>query len=395
MLKSDARRKKLKAPSDRLEKAWANLGAQYTYLRFRENPALHGESVPRYVLDWLDHPTPGDYWSSQDISKSFQRINIPALHISGWYDMFLDGTIAGFQSLTKNAATAQARENQFLIAGPWQHLPWSDRIGPADFGREAQLDTDAILLRWFNHWLQDTGEFSAEPRVRHFVLSENKWREARRFPQDAKYRLLLHSQGRANSRKGDGTLSEIPAAENEPADIFIYDPEVPVIAPGGPSSAPGPHDQSQIESGNNVLVYTTDPLENPLRIFGIAGRHPLRRHHRRPRRLHRQASPCPPQQHRRLHLHRHRPQHVPLPRKTIRRERNHAMAIRSRSHLLPLQLRRSHPPRNRQQRLPTLRPQPRHRRPLAAGHQLGLATLHPNRLPRCPSPVCPLSSSRK
>jgi uncharacterized protein len=269
MLRSDARRKNLKAPSDRLEKAWTNLGAQCTHLPFRENPALHGESVPRYVLDWLDHPIPGDYWSSQDISKSFQRINIPALHISGWHDMFLDGTIAGFQSLTKNATTTQARDNQFLIAGPWQHIPWSDRIGHADFGREAQMDTDAILLRWFNHWLKDTGEFTAEPRIRHFVLNENKWREAREFPQDAKYRLLLHSQGRANSRKGDGTLSQTPAVENESADIFIHDPEVPVIAPGGLNSAPGPHDQSQIESGNNLLVYTTDPLRNPLRIFGI------------------------------------------------------------------------------------------------------------------------------
>jgi uncharacterized protein len=268
MLKVDARRKKLKDARDHLEKAWTNLAAQYLHLPFRENPALHAESLPRYVLDWLDHATPSDFWESQDISQSFQRINIPALHVSGWYDMFLDGTINGFLALTKNAATPHARENQFLIAGPWQHLPWSDRIGSSDFGREAQLNIDDILLRWFNHWLKDTGEFSDEPRIRHFVLNENRWRESQKFSENAKYPLLLHSQGRANSCKGDGTLTT-SAATTEPADIFIYDPEVPVIAPGGPNSVPGPHDQSQIEAGNNVLVYTTAPLKNRLRVFGI------------------------------------------------------------------------------------------------------------------------------
>ena len=34
------------------------------------------------------------------------------------------------------------------------------------------LDTDSLLLRWFNHWLKDSGEFNQEPRVRHFVLGE-------------------------------------------------------------------------------------------------------------------------------------------------------------------------------------------------------------------------------
>jgi putative CocE/NonD family hydrolase len=269
MLKADARKKKLKVASDRLEQAWSNIAAQYLHLPFRENPALQAESSPQYVLDWLDHDRSGGYWESQDASKSANRINVPALHISGWYDMFLEATIAGFQALRKNATTRHARENQFLVAGPWQHIPWSDRIGPGDFGREAQLDTDAILLRWFNHWLKDSGEFSDEPRVRHFVLHENRWRAGATFPGEAKFALHLHSSGKANSGKGDGTLSTTPAAAGEPADIFLYDPEVPVIAPGGLTAAPGPFDQSQIEAGNNVLVYSTPPLEKPIRIFGI------------------------------------------------------------------------------------------------------------------------------
>ncbi len=61
-----------------------------------------------------------------------------------------------------------ARTN-ISIAGPWVHIPWGDLIGDQNFGHEALVDTDAILLRWFNHWLKDSGEFSAEPKIRHFA----------------------------------------------------------------------------------------------------------------------------------------------------------------------------------------------------------------------------------
>ena len=162
------------------------------------------------------------------------KSDVPALHVSGWYDMFSHGSIDGFLALCEHAATDLARENQYLIAGPWVHIPWGDRIGAADFGCQALLDTDGILLRWFNHWLMDSGEFASEPKIRHFVLGENQWRDASTWPRDARYALYLHSDGKANSRKGDGQLSNPAPQVEEPPDMFIYDPEVPVLAPGGP-----------------------------------------------------------------------------------------------------------------------------------------------------------------
>ncbi|HXX18233.1 MAG TPA: CocE/NonD family hydrolase, partial [Candidatus Acidoferrum sp.] len=124
-------------------------------------------------------------------------------------------------------------------------------------------------LRWFNHWLKGSGEFAGEPRVRHFVLGENRWRKADAFPLEAGHALYLSSVGRANSRKGDGVLSATKPAGEEPPDIFIYDPEVPVLAPGGAAAPPGQFDQSVLELGNNLLVYTTEPLASPLRVFGM------------------------------------------------------------------------------------------------------------------------------
>jgi putative CocE/NonD family hydrolase len=43
---------------------------------------------------------------------------------------------------------------------------------------------------------------------------------------------------------------------------------VPVLAPGGPAAPSGQFDQSALELGNNLLVYTTEPLAQPLSIFG-------------------------------------------------------------------------------------------------------------------------------
>ncbi len=268
LLKVDVRRKKLRDASDCLEQASANLSAQFAYLPFGLNPALRGEGVPHYVYDWFLHDLPGAYWSQLDLSKRVDQIDVPALHISGWYDIFLRGTINGFLQLRERAGSEFARENQYLIAGPWQHIPWGDRIGASDFGERALPDTDKTLLRWFDHWLKNAGGFSRQPRIRHFVLGENQWHHADDFPGEGNHTFYAHSSGRANSRSGDGLLSTEPPPPDQPCDVFIYDPEVPVQAPGGSAAASGQFDQSTLELGNNVLVYTTAPLLQPLSVFG-------------------------------------------------------------------------------------------------------------------------------
>ncbi len=268
MLKMDARRLGLRDASDRLEAAWADIRNQVNGLPFRSHPALQSKELPSYVLDWFDHDRPGPYWEELGVSTSLERINVPALHVSGWFDTYSKGTIDGFLSLRNHAATPFARDNQYLLAGPWVHIPWGDRIGEMSFGPEAMIDSDAILLRWFNHWLKDSGEFDDEPRIRHFALFENAWHGTEHWPHQSNFTLYLHSEGRANSRKGDGTLRKAEPMPDEPCDVFVYDPEVPVLAPGGQSAMSGTHNQSGLEMGNNVLVYTSEMLLDDLAIFG-------------------------------------------------------------------------------------------------------------------------------
>ncbi len=266
MLKADARRRQLRAASDGLEKAWTDLRSQPLHAPYGAHPQLQHPGLATYVHDWITHDRPGPYWAAHDVSTSLHRIAVPALHIAGWFDTFVSGTIAGYLSLSTGAAPP-ARDHQYLVAGPWIHIPWGELIGDQNLGPAALVDTDALLLRWFNHWLKGSGEFTQEPHIRHFALGANRWFAAETLPADQQC-LYLHSQGRAESRQGNGVLSATAPTEAEPRDVFVYDPEVPVHGPGGPGALSGPINQAVLELGNNLLVYTSEPLNAPLHVFG-------------------------------------------------------------------------------------------------------------------------------
>lgn len=270
MLKEDARRRGLRQASNALESAWINLRSEPLYAPYRQHPALLESGLPPYVLDWFDHNGYSDYWSDLDVSQSLLQVEVPALHLSGWFDYYLKGSIDGYLALSAGAGSALARQNQYLIAGPWRHIPWGDLIADRDLGADALLDTDALLLRWFNHWLKGAGEFSGEPKIRHFALGANEWMTADSWTSSSTLELYLHSDNRANSRKGTGLLSSLAPTTDEPRDLFVYNPEVPVHGPDGPESVSGPTNQAALELGNNLLVYTTEVLIKPVHVFGPA-----------------------------------------------------------------------------------------------------------------------------
>ena len=90
-------------------------------------------------------------------------------------------------------AAPEARDHQYLVAGPWQHIPWGQRIGSHDFGPAANLDTDNLHLRFFNHYLKGTGDFANEPRIRHFALNQSEWHTAGRLAHCKKLTATIRS----------------------------------------------------------------------------------------------------------------------------------------------------------------------------------------------------------
>ena len=253
-----------------------SIASWYWCLPLRDFPVLNQEAVAPYFYHWLEHPTNDAYWQQWEIAKRYGEIAVPALHIGGWYDVFLEGTLRNFRGLREQAGSVEARRRQRLVIGPWYHMPWTQQVGAVDFGPEAQNSIDDLQVRWFKQWLkgEDTGILD-EPPVRLFVMGENRWRNEEEWPlaRAVETAFHLHSDGRANSVSGNGTLA-VPAPGAEDPDIFVYDPSAPVPSLGGhsccfPQIAPmGPADQRSIEARNDVLVYTGEVLTQDLEVTG-------------------------------------------------------------------------------------------------------------------------------
>jgi uncharacterized protein len=220
-----------------------------------------------YFYDWLDHSAYDEYWRATAVDDDFSRITVPALHTGGWYDTFHAGTVASFSGM--------GPAPQKLLMGPWQHSPW--RAISAGVRRDAGANVvDDWHVRFFDEVLKGESSGVFEHAGRVFVLNED-WRNVDGWPpsQSVDVPYYLHSEGRANSAYGDGTLSpDAPGAE--PADVYLYDPLMPSISFGGHSCcseaiAPmGPADQEPYEASKGVLVYTSEPLDRELVLLGDA-----------------------------------------------------------------------------------------------------------------------------
>ena len=232
-----------------------------------------------YFFDWLKHPGYDDYWRALSIEESHAKINVPALNIGGWYDIFQGGTLRNFSGMRARGASDAARAGQRLIVGPWSHaVPFQNLVGAVDFGFKASpvsVDIDGAQLRFFDRWLKDKAGADSDSPVRIFVMGINQWRDEKEWPLPGTdfRRYYLHSRGRANSMYGDGALST-EAPDFEPPDSFLYNPLDPAPTVGGglccyPGALQGgAFDQQSVEHRADVLVYSTEPLPEDLEVTG-------------------------------------------------------------------------------------------------------------------------------
>jgi uncharacterized protein len=238
--------------------------------------ALTGRLAP-YFLDWLAHPTYDDYWKQWSIEENFQNIQVPALTIAAWYDIFQGGSLHNYLGMKEHAGTEAARNGQHLLVTIGGHAGGGRHIGDVDFGpAAAQFDENDLTLDWYDYLFKGKqNEFANGEPVKIFVMGLNEWRNEESWPlkQAKATSYFLQSQGKANSASGDGSLSTT-GAKSDAADRYIYDPANPVPTVGGPLCcdaqhlAAGPRDQKEVEARQDVLVYSTPPLEQSLEVTG-------------------------------------------------------------------------------------------------------------------------------
>ena len=244
------------------------------HLPLIEMPKLVGRDA-KFYRDWIEHPDYDDYWKGVSVEEHFEKVEVPAYNTGGWFDILLQGTLNGYTGPSKRAKTETARKGTRLLVGAWGHGP-SRKHGDLDFGPTAYVDENSVQLRWYDYWLQgiDNG-LADEPPVTLFQMGRNRWRYHDDFPlPNTQYKkLYFHSGGKANSYRGDGALSRDEPGAAEPPDRYRYDPDHPVPSHGGANCCGtptpiGPVDQRRVEKRNDVLVYTSEFLEEEIDVTG-------------------------------------------------------------------------------------------------------------------------------
>jgi putative CocE/NonD family hydrolase len=230
------------------------------------------KKVP-YLNDWILHSTYDEYWKQRGMDYQYAAVTVPALNIGGWYDIFSKTTIDLVNNVRAASRDRAIRRDQFLIMGPWTHGAGARKVGELDFGADASLNLGDFQFRWFEYWLKghETG-VQDWPASYLFVMGENRWRGENEWPlkRTRFTSYYLHSSGHANSLNGDGSLNTRQPEDEQP-DVFTYDPKEPVPSTGGNNlvgATAGPLDQSKVESRQDVLIYSTSPLDQDLEVTG-------------------------------------------------------------------------------------------------------------------------------
>lgn len=237
----------------------------YNTLPIRDIPKAIGRDMP-VLHDWLDHLTLDDYWKSIRLTEDdFKGIDIPALHITGWYDGDQPGTLFFYDGMR---AHSPAADKQHLLVGPWDHagtrVP-ARRTGGVDFGEDAIVDVLAAHARWFGHYLRGDEQSPMDDKARYFATGSNVWRTGESWPPaNTPTPYFLGADGSLGSSTGDGS------------DSYEYDPMDPVIvatdwnfyATPPQQYVPSPIDQRFIERRDDVLVYTSDEMAADLDVAG-------------------------------------------------------------------------------------------------------------------------------
>lgn len=223
-----------------------------------------------FFNDWVQNRERNAYWQAIDGTDRSKHLQAPVLLMAGWFDPFLPSQLDDFQTIVAHAKPAVAHESR-LIIGPWKH---ADAVALPNSNEEYPYRSASITssISWFDDRLGVSAAPLTMPKVRIFVMGENRWRDEQEWPLARTHYtpFYLHSDGNANTLHGDGHLNKQPPVSAAAPDRFTYDPANPVPSAGGAmlSDRAGIRKQNAVEAREDVLVYTTSVLEEDVEVTG-------------------------------------------------------------------------------------------------------------------------------
>ena len=220
--------------------------------------------VAPYYYDWLRHPPEDPFWDFAELRGKYSRTRAAVLNLSGWHDDNYgpEGAITNFTGLVQ-ARSGQPLDTALSI-GPWVHGVESTGItkaGSLDFGPDAAIDYDAVVLDWMDRYVRGDTRPSAAAPVRYFVMSANRWKTARSWPPPGHERVYYLAQTHGSR----GALADAPPAAGASSSAFRSDPGDPVV---NPYSSAGAHDYRKLAERGDVLTFDSPRLASDLEVAG-------------------------------------------------------------------------------------------------------------------------------
>ena len=221
-------------------------------------------------------------WYKGGLYHDNMDFGVPSFWFASWYDVSISPNLALFNHVRKNASDPVVRDNQYLVIAPNLHCRYTRAtentiVGERSVG-DARLNYDEQIYGWFDLWLKgEENDFKEKtPRVQYYTMGSNKWQSSETWPPENSNleTFYISSGGRANSLYGDGRLTRANNSKDQ-YDQFTYDPMNPVPSYGGNVCCTGnavkggAYDQQEMETRNDILVYTSDVLDEGVEISGF------------------------------------------------------------------------------------------------------------------------------
>ena len=241
------------------------------------------QNGPVGIYEKMIRRKPNDQaWFEGGLYHDDMGFGVPSYWFVSWYDVATSPNLALFNHIRNNIEDREVADNQYLVIAPTLHCRFTRAtentvVGERNMG-DARLNYEHMVYSWFDYWLkgEQNGFPEETPRVQYFTMGSNQWQSSDSWPppEVQMTTLFLGSDGEANSLFGDGTLSLQPP-DQPIKDSFTYDPLNPVPSHGGGvccmgnALEGGAFDQQQLETRNDILVYTTDPLQQGIEVTGF------------------------------------------------------------------------------------------------------------------------------
>ena len=222
-------------------------------------------------------------WFNGGLYHDDMDFGVPSFWFVSWYDVATSPNIALFNHVRNNSSDSFVRDNQYLIIAPTLHCGFTRAsentiVGERNLG-DARLNYDEQIYDWFDMILKDIkNDFKEKtPKVQYYTMGVNKWQSSEFWPplNTEMTTFYLSSNGNANTLNGDGKLTYLKRKIKDNVDSFFYDPMSPVNSNGGGvccignAVSGGAYDQQEIETRDDVLVYTSEPLKNGFEVTGF------------------------------------------------------------------------------------------------------------------------------